>query len=319
MKHISLISILSLSIFLTLCGCANDQKGKQSIAVGWHNRQDSYTFVSTLKTIEETGAVPRVLEMVRTDYLDYDENGKLIDAKDENGMLTEEAAELIRQNGYKGSNIESVMKDVRCLILPGGSDISPSLYRDPQPSLVSADDLDYCAERDVSDYLLTMYCLDKDIPLLAICRGMQMLSIVSGASMIQDIGSWLDEQGITYHDLHRDPFKKDFAAHDVSVIDQESLLYSLMKKDLLENCPSWHHQAVASLAGTSLSVTALTQTDGIEIIEAVERKDKRYIIGIQYHPEVAVRKTVDKETDVNKFMSAEEALVLFKALLAEAY
>ncbi|MCR5095469.1 MAG: hypothetical protein K6A70_01860 [Erysipelotrichaceae bacterium] len=88
MKHISLISILSLSIFLTLCGCANDQKDKQSIAVGWHDRQDSYTFVSTLKTIEETGAVPRVLEMVRPDYLDYDENGKLIDAKDGNGMLT---------------------------------------------------------------------------------------------------------------------------------------------------------------------------------------------------------------------------------------
>ncbi|MCR5095468.1 MAG: gamma-glutamyl-gamma-aminobutyrate hydrolase family protein [Erysipelotrichaceae bacterium] len=227
--------------------------------------------------------------------------------------------ELIRQNGYKGSNIESVMKDVRCLILPGGSDISPSLYRDPQPSLVSADDLDYCAERDVSDYLLTMYCLDKDIPLLAICRGMQMLSIVSGASMIQDIGSWLNEQDVTYHDLHRNPLKNDFAAHDVSVIDQESLLYSLMKKDLLENCPSWHHQGVGSIDGTALAVTAITQTDGIEIIEAMERKDKRYIIGIQYHPEAAVRKTVDKETDVNKFMSAEEALVLFKALLEEAY
>ena len=311
--------IISFFVILTLGSCADNSDDKRVIAVGWHNRQDSYSFVSTIKTIEETGAIPKVLEMVKANYLEYDENGKLTKAKDENGMLTNEAAELVKKYGYKDSNIESVMKGVKCLILPGGSDISPSLYRDPEPPLVSEDDLDYCAERDVSDYLLTLYCLDNDIPLLAICRGMQMLSIVSGASMIQDIGSWLNEQGITYHDLHRDPFKKDFAAHDVSVIDQESLLYSLMKKDLLENCPSWHHQAVASLAGTSLSVTALTQTDGIEIIEAVERKDKRYIIGIQYHPEVAVRKTVDKETDVNKFMSAEEALVLFKALLAEAY
>lgn len=319
MKHISLISILSLCIFLTLCGCANDQKGKQSIAVGWHNRQDSYSFVSTIKTIEETGAIPKVLEMVKANYLEYDGNGKLTKAKDENGMLTNEAAELVKKYGYKDSNIESVMKGVKCLILPGGSDISPSLYRDPQPSLVSADDLDYCAERDVSDYLLTMYCLDKDIPLLAICRGMQMLSIVSGATMIQDIGSWFKEQGLTYHDLHRDPLKKDFAAHDVKIIDQQSLLYALMKKDLLEKCPSWHHQGVGSIDGTALAVTAITQTDGIDIIEAVERKDKRFVVGVQYHPEVAVRKTIDKETDVEEYMSAEQALVLFKALLAEAY
>ncbi|MBQ1890499.1 MAG: gamma-glutamyl-gamma-aminobutyrate hydrolase family protein, partial [Selenomonas sp.] len=53
----------------------------------------------------------------------------------------------------------------------------------------------YSAERDVSDYLLMSYCLEKDVPVLAICRGMQMLSVVSGADIIQDIPTYMSGLG----------------------------------------------------------------------------------------------------------------------------
>ena len=69
-------------------------------------------------------------------------------------------------------------------------------------------DSDYSAERDVSDYLLFSYCLEKNIPILAICRGMQMLSIVSGAEIVQDIPRWFAEEGAEYCYQHRDRRKK---------------------------------------------------------------------------------------------------------------
>ena len=72
----------------------------------------------------------------------------------------------------------------------------------------------YSAERDVSDYLLMSYCLGKDIPILAICGGMQMLSVVSGADMLRDIPYYLREQGIDYRYEHRNEPEEPGAYRD---------------------------------------------------------------------------------------------------------
>ena len=82
----------------------------------------------------------------------------------------------------------------------------------------------------------------------------------------------------------------------------------------MDNVPSWHHQAVKSLDGTLLSETAEKTTDGISLIEGVERKDLAFCLGVQFHPEVAVRKYVDKEEDASNYMDLKTASSFFEAL-----
>ncbi|MCR5090639.1 MAG: gamma-glutamyl-gamma-aminobutyrate hydrolase family protein [Oscillospiraceae bacterium] len=82
---------------------------------------------------------------------------------------------------------------------------------------------------------------------------------------------------------------------------------NMTKTDLLKNVPSWHHQAVRDVAGTRLVVTAATDTCGIDIIEAVERPDKTFVLGLQFHPEIAVIQQRDEDFLVFFTTLAEEA------------
>lgn len=314
----SITLLFCIIVFNLIYACSNKEfKSTQNIYVAWSNAKDSYSFISTIKTIEAVGAKPVVLEQVKSADLKYDENYKIIDATDENGILTKDAAKQIKINTWQNSNVKDVMKGVDCIVFPGGVDICPTLYYDEEEWHGIIDDGDYSAERDVSDYLLLSYCLENDIPMLCICRGMQMLSVVSGADMIQDIATWYTQQGLHYKLLHRDIDKKDFMPHSVTVSSKESLLYQIYGEDIIDKVPSWHHQAVKSVDNTRLAVTAYTDTDGYKIIEGVERPEKRFCIGVQFHPEVAARKILDKEQDAEKYMEYDKALILFKALLKQ--
>ena len=300
-------------LLLPLASCGQSPL-KGSIYIAWSNKQNSYSFVSTLKTVESIGYKPVVLDMVKSNDLPYGEDGSLIEASDEHGILLSSYAGQIKQSKWNHSNVEEIAKGVGCVIFPGGSDICPTLYKNEQPWHGIEGDTDYAAERDVSDYILMSYCLEKNIPMFAICRGMQMLSVVSGAEMIGDIPRYFESLGKDDGETHRDDDKQVFASHDVAVTDTSSLLYRITGKTVLDNVPSWHHQAVKSLDGTLLSETAEKTTDGISLIEGVERKDLAFCLGVQFHPEVAVRKYVDKEEDASKYMDLKTASSFFEAL-----
>ena len=320
-KKITSIIIIPLLVFVLISGCSFSDEQKEmpvKVAIAWSNQQDSYSFQSTLKAVKAAGAEPVVLDMVRSYDLSYDDSGNILGSKDENGILISQAAKLVKCNTYQNSNIKDVIKDYKCVIFPGGSDICPSLYYNEQPWHGIIGDTNYSAERDVSDYLLMSYCLENDIPSLCICRGMQLLSIVSGATMIQDVGQYMESQGIIDSNMHRDSNKKIFVSHDVNVISHDSLLYKIAGEDVISKVPSWHHQIVGNVNGTRLVVNAITITDGIPIIEGVERTDKDFIIGIQFHPEVAVAKVVDNEEDAGNFMNYNEALSYFTKLIEQA-
>jgi len=307
--------VIALLLVIPVACSKKEAKHAQKIYVAWSDSMDSYSFKSTLKTIEETGAEPVVLSQAKSADLEYDKEGNLINAKDEHGILTSDKAKMVKTNTWKNSNVSEIMEGVDCVIFPGGKDISPTLYYNEQGWHGIEGDTDYSAERDVSDYILLSYCLEKNIPVLGICRGMQMLCVVSGADMIQDIPQWLEGQGIEAEPIHRDPNKETFMAHRVSVLSHDSLLFKITGKDTITGVPSWHHQAVGSVTGTKLVVTAQTETGGKNIIEAVEIPDKKFCIGVQYHPEVAVKKHADKEKDAGMFMEYDDAIILFKALL----
>ncbi len=124
-----------------------------------------------------------------------------------------------------------------------------------------------------------------------------------------------DEQGIKTSFLHRDPEKRAFVAHQVTIPSTESLIYQIMHADSIEGAPSWHHQAVKGVDNTRLVVTAYAETEGKRIVEAVERPDKTFCLGIQFHPEVAVSKWIDKEADAEYFMKYDDAIAPFQALV----
>lgn len=158
------------------------------------------------------------------------------------------------------------------IILIGGSDVSPHLYNEgPSKYLAQVNPL-----RDKIEINILKESIKKKIPILAICRGMQLLNIYKGGTLHQDIYEDLnsvyshsdrDNNGVIYY-------------HDIDIFDNESHLKKAMKTDrLLVN--SFHHQAIKEL-GMDLKVVAKS-ADGI--IEAVEHTKEPMIMGVQFHPE----------------------------------
>lgn len=85
---------------------------------------------------------------------------------------------------------------------------------------------------------------------------------------------------------------------------------------LIHGAPSWHHQAVESTEGTNLEVTGTLNVNGVEMIEKiVERTDKAFAVGLQYHPEAAIDKNMDCQTNAADYMSYEDALEVFEYLI----
>lgn len=80
---------------------------------------------------------------------------------------------------WHDSNTADAIGNISFVLFTGGEDISPALFYSPESWPGIVEEIDYNAERDVSDFLTMTYCLDHDIPLMGFCRGMQMLSEVS--------------------------------------------------------------------------------------------------------------------------------------------
>ncbi|WP_456279252.1 gamma-glutamyl-gamma-aminobutyrate hydrolase family protein [Bacillus sp. AK128] len=157
------------------------------------------------------------------------------------------------------------------IILSGGEDVEPSFYgEDPHIHLGAT-----IPERDQVEITIAKYAIDHDIPLLAICRGVQILNVALGGTLIQDIPSQSKDpiQHSQIVDRGRD-------THWVN-ITSSSRLYSIFGSEKLR-VNSLHHQSIHTL-GKDLCVVAIS-SDGI--IEAVEyTKPSRFTLGVQWHPE----------------------------------
>jgi len=167
-----------------------------------------------------------------------------------------------------------VMRAVDGLLLPGGGDILPSIYGEAAHRTYAA------AEPGRDDYELELArrAIEGNVPLLAICRGIQVLNVARGGSLVQDIP---DQVGGSVNHTLREPAVA--IAHDVW-ITEGSLLDRLMRERLdSDACPvnSRHHQALNTL-GEGLTVSA-TAPDGV--IEAVEDPTRHFCLGVQWHPE----------------------------------
>lgn len=170
---------------------------------------------------------------------------------------------------------ELILSRVDGLMLTGGGDVDPRFYGEaPHDTFQAAE-----SGRDEFEMALARAAVARGIPLLAICRGMQVLNVAMGGSLVQDIPSQMT--GALPHSV---PQPRAGGAHEVWV-SKESKLSELLKDHMEdgETCHvnSRHHQSVKQ-AASGFEVTA-TAPDGV--IEAMEQPDAPYCIAVQWHPE----------------------------------
>jgi putative glutamine amidotransferase len=163
------------------------------------------------------------------------------------------------------------------LLLTGGGDIDPSLYRqDTQVSLA-----DFQPDRDALEVLLTRWAMADDKPTLGICRGIQMMAVASGGSLCQDLPTMMPQataHNYVYNDLGT--HEETDLIHEVTLAPDCKLAQAMGTEALWVN--SLHHQAVQSV-GEPLHVVGHA-SDGV--VEAVEHPSHRFFCGIQWHPEL---------------------------------
>lgn len=174
--------------------------------------------------------------------------------------------------------VEKALEGVDGLLLTGGNDVSPHRYGEaPHQEVVEAE-----PGRDEFEIALVAAARARDLPLFAICRGVQVLNVACGGTLVQDIPSQVP--GASQHSLTIPPHEPYSLAHEIWV-EKDSLLAELMGDRLRDqdSCDvnSRHHQAVKAVApGFRASATA---PDGV--IEAIEDPAARFCVGVQWHPE----------------------------------
>ena len=175
---------------------------------------------------------------------------------------------------YSNRNaLVETLKHIDGLLFTGGADIDPRyMGEEPDYTLLHAIN----SKRDEQELLLVLLAIDMNIPILGICRGMQVLAAALGGNVHQDIYAALGK-GLLEHD--QEPIERHVATHDVAFV-KESLLYRLFGCDTLA-VNTFHHQAVSNVpAGFKITATA---PDGV--IEGMEAVDGRSVIAVQWHPE----------------------------------
>jgi putative glutamine amidotransferase len=169
----------------------------------------------------------------------------------------------------------AVLDRVDAVLLTGGGDIDPVLYGEPRhPSVDDAE-----PGRDEFEIDLARRAMDADLPVLAICRGAQVLNVAAGGTIVQDIPT-----AIATTLPHRVSQPADAIAHPIQVREGSRLHAALGSSvDAAGGCRvnSRHHQAVGRI-GTGL-VPSATAEDGV--IEAIEAPEARFCDGVQWHPE----------------------------------
>ena len=189
---------------------------------------------------------------------------------------------------------EAVLQEIDGVLLTGGGDIDPSLYGEVRhPTVHDAEQ-----GRDAFEIDLARRAMAADVPLLAICRGAQVLNVAAGGTLVQDIPS-----AVASPLRHTVADRPDCMAHAITIEDGSRLSQVLGREPgAVCGCSvnSRHHQSVGRV-GSRLTVSARSE-DGV--VEAIEDGSARFCIGVQWHPE--------------NFWRSGEFAPLFEAFIAAA-
>jgi putative glutamine amidotransferase len=166
--------------------------------------------------------------------------------------------------------LQTILGQINGLILSGGPDIHPKSYDEqPLPELGEVDE-----DLDRMELQIAKMAFQTNLPILAVCRGVQVLNVASGGTLYQDIPTQVQDSI-----NHVQNVDKTIQTHTVR-IERETLLHRILRRTEI-----WvngkHHQAIKHLA--SDFIVSARAKDGI--IEAIEHPSKRFVLGVQWHPE----------------------------------
>ncbi len=168
------------------------------------------------------------------------------------------------------TQFEQLLPHLDGLILTGGGDIAPELYGgQPHETIYSVD-----PERDQTELALTHRLIEANLPTLGICRGLQMINVALGGTLIEHlpdvVGDQVAHKALPHHPIPH-PVKIEAGSHLAEIVQAEQV-----------ETASWHHQALKRVA-PQLKVVAYAP-DGI--VEGVEMPGHRWLVAVQWHPEL---------------------------------
>jgi putative glutamine amidotransferase len=175
-------------------------------------------------------------------------------------------------------NIEELLSAVDGLLLSGGADIDPAQYGEDEihPKTYGIHPL-----RDALELELARSAIDRDLPMLCICRGIQVLNVALGGTLIQDVPDQYPTDIL--HRQQDASIRKEDPGHTVSATPGSLLAETYGTTTIAVN--SFHHQAIKDLA-PGLEVNGVAPD---EIVESVSRPGNSWILGVQWHPEMMFR------------------------------
>ena len=172
------------------------------------------------------------------------------------------------------STLQRLYEQCDGLLLSGGNDVDPSLYGEERKDYTEKP----AEARDAQELQLIRWAREDDKPLLAICRGAQLLNVALGGTLYQDVA----HEVAGAHDHTASVRQKDFAyiAHERLLLKPGSRLAGILDVGEIKT-NALHHQSIKTL-GNGLRLAAWTEDD---VIEAVELPEAKFVIGVQSHPE----------------------------------
>jgi len=173
---------------------------------------------------------------------------------------------------YPPTHLDLLISRLDGVMLSGGGDIDPANYPAENPEYAGS----ILKHRDALEIRLVRLAFEKNLPLLGICRGMQVMNVALGGTLYTDIAAQFPSE--VNHDISMEQ-GRDFLAHEVTII-AGTRLHSIFEKTQLKT-NSFHHQAAKEVAAP-LEIAARSPEG---LVEAVENREKRFFIGVQWHPE----------------------------------
>jgi len=175
--------------------------------------------------------------------------------------------------------LRAMYERVDGVFLAGGVDVDPASYRE--------DKLDVCGrtdpDRDRVELLFTKWAIEDGKPVLGVCRGMQVINVAAGGSLVQDVEH--ESERFLKHDYYpTQGFARDYLAHDAHV-REGSMLHRIYGSTTIK-VNSMHHQGIRKL-GDQLDASIHAPDD---LIEGIEGTNDNFLVGVQWHPEMLVEK-----------------------------